>query len=422
MISREIRQTLILAWPLFLGLNMIMMGNGLQGTLLSLRANMEGFPVFVTGIIMSLYYAGFLLGCYLTPKMIASVGHIRVFAALASIASTTILLHGVFVDPWLWGFIRVFSGVSFAGLFIVTESWLNSISSNKLRGLTFGLYLFVLHGSLFIGQFLINLAPLKDIDLFVLISILVSLALLPLTLANKPAPGYEAPDKLPLAHLFKKSPLALYSVFVSGFCAGTVFGIGAVYAAELGKSNAWTASFLACYVFGSAILPLIIGTLSDRLDRRMVIMAIAFIAFASSLLFNISEILFPVMVLFGGIITSIYSVGLAYMSDNIKQEHAVSASTTLILLNSIGSMIGPVICGFMMDYISLNAFFYSFSVMAFSLFAFSIYRSYVGDKIIVEDQGEFIPVPTRTSPEIIQILDDDDAHAESGEKKDPCPQ
>ena len=396
---------------------MIMMGNGLQGTLLGLRANMEGFPIFITGIVMSLYYAGFLLGCYVTPKIVASVGHIRVYAALASIASTTILLHGVFVDPWLWGLIRIFSGMSFAGLFIVTESWLNSIATNRLRGLTFGIYIFVLHSSLFIGQFLVNLAPLDDIGLFVLISVLVSLALLPLTLANKPAPGYAAPETLPLRKLIKTSQLALASVFASGFCAGTVIGIGVVFADELGQSKSWAAGLMASYILGSALIPLVIGTVSDRLDRRKVIIVIALCAFLTSLVFNISPYTFILMFIFGGLITSIYSVGLAYMNDNIKPEQAVSASTSLILINGMGAMLGPLVSGLIMDYIALNAFFYGFSVVLFCLFIFGLYRAYAGDKVIIEDQGEFVHMPTRTSPELLQILDEDIAESESEDKE-----
>jgi len=396
---------------------MIMMGNGLQGTLLGLRANMEGFPIFITGIVMSLYYGGFLLGCYVTPKIIASVGHIRVYAALASVASTTILLHGVFVDPWLWGLIRIFSGMSFAGLFIVTESWLNSIATNRLRGLTFGIYIFVLNSSLFIGQFLINLAPLGDMGLFVLISVLVSLALLPLTLANKPAPGYAAPETLPLRKLIKTSQLALVSVFASGFCAGTVMGIGVVYADELGQTKSWAAGLMASYILGSALIPLVIGTISDRLDRRKVIIGIAFCAFATSLIFNISPYTFILMFVFGGLITSIYSVGLAYMNDNIKPDQAVSASTSLILINGMGAMLGPLISGLIMEYIALNAFFSGFSIVLLSLFFFVIYRAYAGDKVIVEEQGEFVHMPTRTSPELLQILDEDIAESESEDKE-----
>jgi len=386
---------------------MIMMGNGLQGTLLGLRANMEGFPVFVTGIVMALYYAGFLVGCHLTPKMIGSVGHIRVFSGLASMASITILLHGEFVNPWVWGIVRILSGISFAGLFIVTESWLNSIATNKLRGVIFGFYLLILHGSFFIGQFLINLAPLNDMALFVLISILVSLSILPLTLANKPAPGFALPEKLPLKDLIKSSPLSLYSVFVSGFCSGTVFGIGAVYASELGKSNSWTALFLACYVLGSAIMPLFIGTFSDRHDRRKVIIGIAFAAFVTSLLFVFEPLKFPLMIILGGLNTSIYSVGLAYMNDHIKPEQSVSASTSLILLNSIGAMLGPLVIGFMMDFVSLSTFFFSFSTLLFSLFVFGLYRARYGNKVVVADQGEFIPVPSRTGTGVIMMTEDD---------------
>lgn len=407
MFSREIRQTLLLAWPLFLGLALIMMGNGLQGTLLGLRANMEGFPVFVTGIIMALYYAGFLIGCRLTPKMIGSVGHIRVFSALASVASITILLHGEFVNPWVWAIVRVFSGISFAGLFIVTESWLNSIATNKLRGVIFGFYLLILHGSFFVGQFLINLAPLDDMALFILISVLVSLSILPLTLADKPAPGFGMPEKLPLRELIRSSPLSLYSVFASGFCSGTIFGIGAVYASELGKSNSWTAMFLACYVLGSAILPLFIGTFSDRHDRRKVIIGISFMAFITSLLFVIEPLKFPLMVLLGGLNTSIYSVGLAYMNDHIKPEQAVSASTSLILLNGIGAMLGPLIVGFLMDFISLTTFFFSFSVVLLSLFLFGLYRARYGKTVDVGKQGGFIPVPAKTTPSVLLIMEND---------------
>lgn len=403
MFSREIRQTLLLVWPLFAGLCMIMMGNGLQGTLLGLRANLEGFPVFLTGIVMAMYYAGFLIGCRLTPKMLERVGHIRVFAAFASIASTTILLHGVFVDPWIWAIIRIFSGLSFAGLFIVTESWLNSIATNKLRGLIFGFYLFILHGSLFMGQFLINLAPLNDIALFILISILISFSILPLTLADKPTPGFAAPEKVPLRELLASSPLSLYSVFVAGFCSGTIFGVGAVYAGELGKSSSWTAYFIACYVLGSALLPLFIGTFSDRHDRRKVIIGIALAASCVTLLFLIEAIKFPLMILFGGLVTSIYSVGLAYMNDNVKPEQSVSASTSLILLNGMGAMIGPIVVGLLMDFISLKSFYLASSVMLLSLFFFGLYRAKFGNKVDVDNQGGFVPVPTQPVPGIIAV-------------------
>lgn len=407
MISKEIKQTILIAWPLFAGLAMIMLGNGLQGTLLGLRASLEGFPIFVTGIVMSLYYGGYLIGCMLTPKMISSVGHIRVFAALASLASTTILLHGVFVDPWAWGIVRIFSGLSFAGLFIVAESWLNSIATNKLRGQIFGIYLLVTNGSLFGGQFLINLAPLSDIGLFVLVSVLVSLSMLPLTLANKPSPGYEKPEPLPLKSLLKSSQLALASVFTAGFCSGSMLGIGAVYATELGKSNAWTATFMATFILGTAVLPLILGTLSDRMDRRKMIIGVAFCSSLAAACFSFLPIPFVLAFIFGGLNTSLYSIGLAYMNDSIKPEQSLPASTTLILVNGLGAMFGPLLSGFIIDSAGPEAFFISFAVSIGCLCIFGIYRAFVGDKIKIEDQGEFVPVPARSSPNIMQITEDD---------------
>lgn len=407
-ITKEIKQTLLLAWPLFLGLFMIMSGNGLQGTLLGLRASIEGFPVFVTGIVMSLYYGGFLIGCMLTPKMIASVGHVRVFAAMASIASTTILLHGIFIDPWLWGAVRIISGISFAALFIVSESWLNSIATNKLRAKIFGFYLLVTNGGHFAGQFLINIGPLEEIGLFVLVSILVSLSMLPLTLANKPSPGYDATETLPLRKLLKTSQLAMASVFASGFCAGTIFGIGAVYATEIGQSSAWAASFVATYIAGSAIIPLFLGGISDNMDRRLMLIMIALSSFITTLLFNFSIWPFAIIFVLGGLNTSLYSIGLAYMNDYIKPEQSVSASTSLILVNGAGAMIGPLIGGAIMDVLGAGSFFTAFSIVFLSLFIYALYRAKVGRDVVVEDQGEFVNMPARTTPAILQIVEEDE--------------
>lgn len=408
MISKEIKQTLVLTWPLFTGLALIMAGNGLQGTLLGLRASVEGFPVFVTGLVMSLYYVGFVVGCAVIPKMIMSVGHVRVFAGLASLASTTILLHGVFVDPWVWGVVRVFSGISFAGLFIVSESWLNSIATNKLRGQIFGFYLLVINGGLFAGQFLIHLDTLESINLFVLISVLVSLSMLPVTLANKPSPGYQEPDTLPLRKLIKSSKLSLVSVFCTGFCSSSLIGIGAVYAVNEGFSVQWASYFLASYILGTALLPVIVGWVSDQVDRRKAIIVVAALAciFASFLDLFPQVILFTIF-FFGGAVTSIYSIGIAYMNDNIKPEQAVSASATLILVSGIGASLGPVVTGSMMDFAGNDSFFVAMIVVMGFLMCFGVYRSYVGDEIDVDDQSDFISVPARSSHAIIELVEDD---------------
>lgn len=384
-----------------------MLGNGLQGTLLGLRATFEGFPIFVTGLIMALYYFGFLIGCLFVPATISKVGHVRVFAAFASTASSTILLHGMFVDPWIWAGIRVISGISFAGLFIVAESWLNSISTNKLRGQIFSIYLLVINGGLFGGQFLVNAGPLDDIGLFILISILVSLSLVPITLANKPSPHINESETLPLRKVIKNSPLSLASVFTSGFCGGSFLGIGVVYASAIGFNVSWSSFFVAIYILGSSLVPLVTGWLSDKMDRRKAVIIITAFCFFITVAIMISPYQFPLAFALGGFITSLYSIGIAYMNDQIKPEQAVSASSTLILVSGLGATIGPIVAGALMSAFGPIGFFTAPSVLLCALFFFGLYRAYVGDEIDVEDQGEFVHFPARVSPGVVQITEDD---------------
>lgn len=407
MLSKQVRQTILLVWPLLLGVAMIMIGNGLQGTLLGIRAEIEDFPLIATGLVMSLYYAGFLAGCYFIPKMIFSVGHIRVFAAMASLASTTILIHGLVLDPWAWALIRIFSGVSFAGLFIVAESWLNNIAPNKYRGEIFSLYIFVIYGGLSSGQLLINLAPPEAIDLFIIISILVSLSLIPVTLANKPAPGYEEPESLPFKKVFRKSPLSVIGALSSGLCNGTMLTMGIIYATQIGMSAGQGALYLAIFIMGSAILPLAVGWLSDRIDRRNVIIAILFFGFCCTAFAHGSKVFYIITFVYGGLMASLYSVSIAYLNDQIKSSQIVSATTSMILLSSIGACMGPLMAGFVLEQFGAIGFFWSMGSVLFIVLAFGCYRAIVGDSIDVDEQGEFVPVPTRSAPSVLNIVEED---------------
>lgn len=404
MVSKEARQTLQIAWPLLFGIALIMAGVGLQGTLLSLRANVEGFPLYATGIIMSTYYMGFLIGCRSAAKLIASVGHIRVFAGFASLASTTILAHGIFVDPWAWGAIRFIGGIGFAGLFVVAESWLNSVTPNKLRGQVFTSYIFVLHGGLFIGQFFIGLASIDQIELFILISILVSLSLLPITLANKPTPGYSEPETLPFKDLFARSALAPAAVLCAGLTGATFLTLGPIYAQEASFSASQIAFFIGCFVVGAGTLPLGIGALSDRMDRRKIIVAIAITALCCSLFIANSSAFWAISVfLLGGLITSLYGVAIAFVNDYIRPEQVTSASASLILLNGVGSCIGPFVTGFLVQWYGVDALFYVLSV-AFGLTSLlGVYRIFTGRVIDIAKQKVFRPVPVRSAFLVMQM-------------------
>jgi len=406
--GKEIRLTLMLVWPLLFGLAMIMMGSGLQGTLLSLRADVEGFSLFTTGLLMSLYYFGFLIGCMIIPKIIDAVGYIRVFAAAASLGSTAILLNGLFSQPEIWALARVVSGISFAALYIVAESWLNGIATNKLRGQIFGAYIFVVQGGLFAGQFLIGLAPVTDMELFVLVSVLVSFSLLPITLASKVSLSDEPSEKLPIKILFKSSPLSLISVFCSGFTAATIFTLGPLYAKDIGLSNIEVAHFIAAFILGSAILPLIIGALSDHIDRRIALIGIGIGSFLSGVaLFILHEPQLLAVFIFGGFVTSSYSVAIAYANDHLKSSQLVSATTSLIFLNAIGACFGPLCISALMQLGAPDYFFLALASSFLIMTSFGVYRAFARNANNVEKQGEFIVIPARASPGIMELQEDD---------------
>jgi MFS family permease len=404
--SQDIRKTLALVWPLLAGMFMIMVGNGLQGTLLALRGQAEGFPISVIGVIMSLYFCGYLAGWYVVPRMIKSVGHVRVFAAFASLASTTILAQGLFVNPYSWICIRMISGLSFVGLFIVAESWLNNIATNKLRGQILSLYFFVVNGGFFAGQFLINLAPVENIDLFILVSVLVSLSFLPITLADKPSPGYEEPEHLPFKKLISISPFSVLGVVTSGFCGTAVLTLGPVYAQSLGFSTPKIALFIALFVLGCTLVPLFTGWLSDRIDRRKVIITMALIGLGSSVALiplGPSLMLWLLIILLGGCVTSVHSISIAFMNDRLSTRQITSATAALILINGIAAFFAPTVSGVLMENIGPNSFFISIATVFGALSLFGIYRAFTGPEVDVEEQGEFHPIPQRSAPGIAHI-------------------
>ena len=217
------------AWALFLGMGLLMLGNGLQASLLGIRAGAEGFGTGATGLVMTCYYLGFLAGSILTPKVVKNVGHVRVFSALASLASVAALVHSVFLDPFTWGAMRFVTGFAYAGLYVVAESWLNDRATNETRGSLLSVYMVVLFGGLAGGQLLLNVADPGGFLLFVLASVLVSLALVPISLTAGPAPEFDAPTPVGLLELYRVSPLGVAGAMGTGLAHGVLFGMGAVY-------------------------------------------------------------------------------------------------------------------------------------------------------------------------------------------------
>ncbi len=339
-------------WPLFLGLAFLMLGNGLQGTLVSWRANFEGFSSSTTGWIMTAYYFGFLAGSLYTGKLIKEVGHIRVFAALASLASTAVLVQILLIDPAAWIVMRLVTGFSFAGVYVVVESWLNARSDNETRGRIMSIYMIVTYAGLAGGQLLFKVADPTSMSLFLLSSILLSIALIPLLISKVTAPVIEESESMSVSKLFKTASAGVISLTLTSIVAGVVFGMGAVYAANAGMSISQTALFMGVFIAMGAVAQWPVGWVSDNFDRRLVIVILSALSVALiAVLYNIdpqSTLFIMIFGLFGATALPVYSLSVAHINDRLKPEQMTSASSTMVLFSGIGATAGPITVGYLL--------------------------------------------------------------------------
>ncbi|MFZ5791070.1 MAG: MFS transporter [Pseudomonadota bacterium] len=373
------RALLFATAPLLLGVALMMAGNGLQGSLLGLRATAEGFPASLTGLIMSGYYLGFFAGSLLTPKVVGRVGHVRVFAALAATASMAILIHAVFVNWPSWTLLRAVTGFSFSGLYVVVESWLNDRASNETRGRLLGIYTVAQAVALSLGQLMLNLGDPASFELFSLVAVLISAAVLPVLLVSASTPHFGEAEKLPLLQLFRLSPLGVVGTLGAGITISGFSGMGAVYAKAIGFTVGQVSLFMALSVIGSAIFPWPLGWLSDRLDRRRVITGVtllmAALCVAGMAAPGLSTILLLAIVfLYGGLSMPIYSLSVAHANDRLKPEQMVAASSTLMLAYGIGAILGPLTVGQAMTLLGPSGYFAYLAAAHVALGLFAIWR------------------------------------------------
>ena len=390
------------SWPLLLGLAFLMLGNGLQISLVGIRASLEGFPPAVTGFVMSGYYAGFLFGSVITPKILANVGHVRVFAALASLASSAALIYIIFVDPIVWGFMRLLTGFAFAGLYIVCESWLNAAATNETRGQLLSVYMIIMMGGMAAGQLFLNLADPAGFTLFVVISVLISLALIPMALTANPAPNFTLSTRLSLKALYKISPLGIVGMFAQGITGGAFYGMAAVYGDKIGFSVAQISSFISIMIIGGVILQWPVGRLSDKFDRRQVLLVTTMVSGGAALLaMSAGErgdfvTFLASAALFGGFSVPLYSLCIAHTNDHLEPSKMVAASSGLMLVNGSGAIFGPIIVGQLMSLAGSIVFFGWIALGHFAIGLFAIYRMYVTKATPLADQGTFVAMPVRT--------------------------
>ncbi len=378
--TQTLRHALGAAWALLAGIALLMLGTGLQGSLLGVRASLEGFGTLVTGVIMSSYYVGFLFGSIWAPQLVTGVGHIRVFAAFASVASSTVLLHAVLIEPLSWIPLRVVSGFCIAGLYVVAESWLNDASSNETRGSMLSAYMIVVSGGLGAGQLLLNVADPAGFGLFVLTSVLVSMALVPAALSVRASPRFLQPEPVTFASVFKAAPLGIVGVILTGASSGAIFTMGVVYSGLIGLSVAQTSMFMVGAILAGALLQWPIGRWSDRIDRRRVIATVALVTSIGAAAGTIigAEPAFPValmvIVVVGGFSFPMYALLNAHTNDWIEPEQMVGAGSRLVLASGIGAVSGPLLAAVAMGMIGPAGFFWFVALANLAIAAYSAWR------------------------------------------------
>jgi len=408
------------SWALFLGYWILMIAHGLQGNLLGVRSVIEEFNFIATGAMMSGYYVGYFVGSDLAPKLVSRVGHIRVFAAFASLASLSILIIAAYINPIVWTFARFITGISVVSCFVVAESWLNDRANNSTRGKILSVYMIITFVGLAIGMLLLNFDSPKNYKPFILVSILLSIALIPILLTKRKAPKFKKLGTLKLKELYKISPLGFVSSFCTGIIHSALFTLAAVYAATMNFTIFEISLFLFLITVSGAIFQWPIGYFSDRTDRRVIIISCTFVSalfcflaitasgtslqnmyLATSI--GMDKIMFFVFVtLYAAFALPIFTLNLAYVNDFIAKEKFVAAGAGMQIIFGLGAMGGPILCSIFMNIYGSNGFFVFLGIFHLIIGLFGMYRI---TRRAYEDNPEstFTPLPRNITPLGIEL-------------------
>jgi len=392
---------------LLLAAAILQLGGGLVGVLLPIRAKIEGFSDFDFGLVGAGYYAGLLIGCLLGPMVISRVGHIRAFTAFAALVSTTPLLHAIWTDPITWLVLRAINGVCFAGILLVIESWLASASDDTTRGRILGIYTLVHLLVVTVGMQFVNLAAPGGFELFSLVAILFALAAIPIALTRTIAPAAPGRPRLRLGWLYTVSPAAVGSAALTGITNGAFWMLAPLYAQKAGLSIAEVAIFTATGVIGGALAQWPAGSLSDRFGRRILISLLAAAAAASGAALALlpegaTWIPYALIALFGAANFPIYTLALAHANDLVHKKRAVEVSGGLLLVFSVGAIVGPVAGSLAMTHFGYKAVFAATAVAHLLIVGIVFARYQVRPKLPKRYREDFVIVP-RTTPAVYEL-------------------
>lgn len=386
---------------LLLAIFVLMAGGGFLSTLIAIRLELLGVPAGIIGLVATSYFGGLMLGSLRAVRIIARIGHIRAFAAFVTIYSASSLTYAILDDPSVWIILRFIDGFVMAGVFVCLESWLNQQANPKNRSAVLAAYMIALYCGQAAGQFLLNLGDRAPALPFMVSAILLSIALLPVLLTRMEQPRMEAIAPFSLRRLYRVSPLGIVGTLVTGTMLGAFYGLGAVYIQRIGMGLSQVALFTSLVIAGGVVLQYPLGILSDRFDRRLVVIScfLAVAAISTPLALAVLPPLTTIALgcLFGGFAFALYPLCVAHSNDHLAEEERIGASGGLVLTYSAGAVAGPLIGSGGMGTLGPQGLFLVIGGLSLAGGIFGIWRSFARASVPSEDQQTFQSLP-RTTP------------------------
>jgi len=386
---------------------LLMLGNGLQGTLLGVRGEIEGFSTFEMSLVMSAYFVGFLGGSHAAPEMIRRVGHVRVFAALGSLISAVLILYPALANAEAWMVGRVIIGFCFSAVYVTAESWLNNSATNEDRGLTLSLYMIVQMIGIVAAQGVLLLGDPSGYILFIIPSVLVSVAFAPILLSITPTPAFDTTKPMSLKKLYEVSPLGVVGMFLLGGVFSAQFGMAAVYGGKAGLSIAQISLFVSAFYVGALIMQYPLGYISDRMDRRFLILLTAALGGVASIVAVIWGediiILLAAAFVIGGTSNPLYSLFLAYTNDFLEHEDMAAASGGMVFVSGLGAISGPIVTGWLMTTVGPGAFFGLIGALMMAIAVYAAFRMTQRASPSVDDTAGFQAIMPSSSPVFVEV-------------------
>jgi len=395
--------------PLYVSCTLLLMGNGLLFIIIPMNMRLDGQDTDAIGLVMSLYFVGMLLGSLYGKHLISRVGHIRIFAACASVATMCALLHSIWSVPFVWGVLRVLIGFTNATFFMTMETWLSESSTKENRATVFGSYQFVTYFGLALGQLMLNFAEPQDPILYIYVSMLFCLCMIPVLMSRSGGPRINESESMPLKTLYRTSPLGVVGIMISGICLGALYNMSSVYGADVGMTKSQIATFMSATMVGGFLLQFPIGKLADMFDRRTVLVITLLVACFAAMVLPIMAsqgemaITIACAIILSGALACVYPIALADAFDRLKPTEMVAASGKLILAYSTGGVIGPYTSSLVMKHMGASALFGYLIVACLLLIAFVMYRMSIRSAVPDALQESFVvqgmtPMATELDP------------------------